>query len=261
MGGELRPEIQATLFASDAVPAGAQPWDASVTTTHATYMVNHFAFGTGYSYGDPTTPVGAAAASARAKKAEQLLGYRIRATSVAVTTGGVVTAGLQNDGVAPFYYELRLKVASMVVGCDSVHGELVLPDRILLGEANAVKASVTLAAGGQEAPNLLSCLSKLSVSLICPRCYAERPVLLANRGVDVATGKLVLAFGESAPPSAPLSPSPPLPPPSPSPPPPTTDTVGGGNITGADVSSAHLRTTLLAYTPALAWIAAALIAF
>ena len=152
-------------------------------TTHATYLVNHHAFGVGY--GDD-------ASIRRAKDAENMLGYRIRATSVTATTGGVVTAGLQNDGVAPFYYELRLRVASMVAGCESVQGEVVLPQRILPGVQNAVDAAVTLPA--LQASSNLSCMSQLSISLACPRCYAEKPVLLANQGTDVATGELALAF-------------------------------------------------------------------
>ena len=214
MGGELRPELQATLFASDALPAGAQPWDATVKTTHATYMVNAYAFGTGY--GDD-------AAIARAKEAEQLLGYRIRAINVTATTAGVVTAGIQNDGVAPFYYELRLRVTSMVAGCEGVEGEVVLPKRILPGEGNAVEAAVTLSTDGQvqvqeqeqDQGQDGSCFAQLSVSLVCPKCYAERPTMLANRGVDVTTGELVLDFGDV--PGSPSPTPPPTPPAAPSP--------------------------------------------
>ena len=47
-GGELRPELQSKVFSSN--PAAyvlgeyAQSWNASVDSTHASWMLNHYAF-------------------------------------------------------------------------------------------------------------------------------------------------------------------------------------------------------------------------
>ena len=52
MGGELRPELQASIFEDDYVLGTyAQDFDTCVQTTHASYMLNYQAFnedGTGY---------------------------------------------------------------------------------------------------------------------------------------------------------------------------------------------------------------------
>ncbi len=104
IGGELRPELQPCIFSSAGCPVledgGDNDFPGSVAQTHASWLINHYAFQTGYSATDKPTALAAAAS----------LGYSFRATEVlmpATATATTVDVGLtvSNIGVAPFYYD------------------------------------------------------------------------------------------------------------------------------------------------------------
>ena len=91
IGGEIRPEVWGRIF--DAKPGpDAQPFDACVRTTHATWTMDSGMF-------ERTPP---AARRARAEASVRAMGYAIRARAVA-KTGRRVRLTLTNVGVAPFY--------------------------------------------------------------------------------------------------------------------------------------------------------------
>jgi hypothetical protein len=103
MGGELRPEIQTTIWETDALeaqpPGGpVQNWNTSVALTHASWMLVWKTFWPGLD----------GAAKTRALHAAQGLGYALRILSWGFSDEGegLIRLGLrlQNIGVAPFYY-------------------------------------------------------------------------------------------------------------------------------------------------------------
>lgn len=121
IGGELRPELQSCIFStgSGACPVieagGDNNFAGSVAQTHATWLINHYAFATGYS------PEDKPAALAGAKS----LGYSFRATSALVPSNapaGPAQIGLSvsNIGIAPFYYDWPI-----TLGCVDHLGRLV----------------------------------------------------------------------------------------------------------------------------------------
>jgi hypothetical protein len=110
IGGELRPELQGCIFSAAGCPVleegGDNDFAGSVAQTHASWLIDHYAFQTGYSGEDEV----------RALKAAQSLGYSFRVTSALLppavtsrsTTVGVTIANL---GVAPFYYDWPITLA------------------------------------------------------------------------------------------------------------------------------------------------------
>lgn len=110
IGGELRPELQSCIFSAGGCPILSEGDDndfpGSVEQTHASWLINHYAFQTGYSAADlPAALAGA-----------QSLGYSFRATYALVptsTTAGPAQVGMTiaNIGVAPFYYDWPITLA------------------------------------------------------------------------------------------------------------------------------------------------------
>jgi hypothetical protein len=107
MGGEVRPELQSSIF-SNSYPAGTeyhQDFNLCVDTTHATYMVNYYAFADGYSAGNELD---------RAIAASNRMGYSFEVTKVQVTESTTmsshvsVAVTVEQTGLAPFYYPLDL---------------------------------------------------------------------------------------------------------------------------------------------------------
>ena len=105
IGGELRPELQATIF-SDAYAQGAyaQNFSYAARATKASALLNYRAFTPGYAGAD----------LARARDAARLLGYELVARWASAETayaGGALvanlTVALANEGIAPFYRPLR----------------------------------------------------------------------------------------------------------------------------------------------------------
>jgi hypothetical protein len=104
IGGELRPEIQSTVF--DLPPVSPDDYPTCVTTTHASWLLNQTAF-------DPSF-TGAKLDRARAGAA--MLGYDLRVASARASIpldGSPVQLDVQvtNAGVAPFYYDWPVDVA------------------------------------------------------------------------------------------------------------------------------------------------------
>jgi hypothetical protein len=109
IGGELRPEIQSSVF--DVPPISPDPYPACVTTTHASWLLNQTAF-------DPSFT---GAKLTRALAGAAMLGYDLRATTARAsipTNGSPVQLDLQvvNAGVAPFYYDWPVEVALLAGG-------------------------------------------------------------------------------------------------------------------------------------------------
>ena len=91
IGGEIRPEVWGRIF--DAAPGpDAQPFDACVRATHATWTMDSGMF-------EGTPP---AERRARAEASVRTMGYAFTAPRVTLTKGRVQLA-IENRGVAPFY--------------------------------------------------------------------------------------------------------------------------------------------------------------
>ncbi|WP_049560910.1 DUF4832 domain-containing protein [Nonomuraea sp. SBT364] len=108
VAGELRPELQGCLFNTpmDCPGDGDKDFAASVTQTHASWLLNHYAFSPGYT----------GAAYENALAGAKSLGYRLRVT--AMRTGHRrhhldLALRVRNDGVAPFAYDWPLQVAAV----------------------------------------------------------------------------------------------------------------------------------------------------
>ena len=107
MGGELRPELQAEVFDDD-YAAGTeykQEVLACVEVTHATYMLNYYAFAAGSGYHG--------SALQRAQTAALRMGYEYVVSGIAAAAVGdevTLAVNVSNLGVAPFYYPLRLRL-------------------------------------------------------------------------------------------------------------------------------------------------------
>jgi hypothetical protein len=165
MGGETRPELQATIF-SPGYPAGTQnhqDFMACVEATHATYMVNFAAFSnTGY---DGTTLVNAKHAHAR-------MGYNFQVTNVAVTSSSAgsvsVDVTVMQTGVAPFYYPL-----SLVLSCPTTTQMVGGVDGLIQKGDSKVFSFTGISADA-------SCLNAITMTLASEYASAGRPVKFAQ---------------------------------------------------------------------------------
>lgn len=102
VGGELRPEIQGCLFEQPVSCGQYEDYAASVDQTHASWLINHVAFATGYT-GDEYF---------RALEAARSLGYELTVTEAAVGPQRV-SVRIANRGTAPFYYPWRAELAAV----------------------------------------------------------------------------------------------------------------------------------------------------
>jgi hypothetical protein len=117
VGGELRPELQSSVFRSDYVLGEyAQDMTACIEETHASYLLNYYAFNgddLGYT-GDERV---------RAEDAALRLGYQFEmlgaTANISEMSEGTITLGLELElsqtGVAPFYYPLSIELMSPVL--------------------------------------------------------------------------------------------------------------------------------------------------
>lgn len=152
IGGELYPPLQTCLFddplscpdaAAEIADGRDYDFAGSVAGSHASWMLNHQAWSTGYTGATRERAVAAAAS----------LGYDLTATQATVTSDGTtvdVALDLTNRGVAPFYYDWP---AVMVV-LDAQGAVLAeapvaanLPD---LQPGQTTTVSATLTAGGVD---------------------------------------------------------------------------------------------------------------
>ena len=116
IGGELRPELQSCIFSDEGCPViqegGDNDFDGSVAVTHASWLINHYAFQTGYAEPDRQ----------RALDGARSLGYSLRVDAVKLgiargahghTADGVLDLAIaaENVGIAPFYYDWPMTVA------------------------------------------------------------------------------------------------------------------------------------------------------
>jgi len=114
IGGEVRPELQSSVFSDEYVLGPlAQDINDCIDQTHASYLLNYYAFngsGTGYLGVDRD----------RAELAALQMGYQFELTAASVSVTGLlnetidltVDFDLSQTGVAPFYYPLFIAVDS-----------------------------------------------------------------------------------------------------------------------------------------------------
>jgi len=175
MGGEIYPDLQSTIFNSN-YPAGTsyhQDFILCANTTHATYMLNAYAFATGYT-GDALT---------KAKAASNSMGYCFRVTKVVAIVGSGQTAELTIEvtqcGIAPFYYPL-----SLIVSCNngSYQYNRTGVEKLLVQAGDAANFTVSVA-------NNNSCLNQLSISLSSTRILPNQSIKFAqgNNGIVVVS--------------------------------------------------------------------------
>ena len=111
IGGELRPELQPCIFSTAGCPViqegGDNDFPGSVAVTHASWLINHYAFATGYTGADRD----------RAMAGAQSLGYSLQVTKASVDeprrSRGELEVGIavKNIGIAPFSYDWPITVA------------------------------------------------------------------------------------------------------------------------------------------------------
>ena len=114
IGGELRPELQSSVFSDDYVLGEyAQDIGECISVTHATYLLNYYAFNgaeTGYLGADRD----------RAEAAALDMGYQFDLVNASLQLSGlddesvdaVISLELAQSGVAPFYYPLYASLQS-----------------------------------------------------------------------------------------------------------------------------------------------------
>jgi Domain of unknown function (DUF4832) len=104
IGGEIRPELQSTIWQNIPNAAG-QDFETCVNTTHVTYLLNHGVF---------DDAVGSATYN-NALIQNNKLGYKFYVNGVKLNEyqNGVVNVDLrlENRGIAPFYYNWQLELA------------------------------------------------------------------------------------------------------------------------------------------------------
>jgi hypothetical protein len=115
IGGELTPTLQHCAFSVPACTPPGQEFGRSVDATHASWLMDHFAFQWGHTGGDYD----------RALAAARSLGYELFVSAVKLsdTKAGKaidVEVRLHNRGVAPFYYDWPVWL-----GVADEHGQVV----------------------------------------------------------------------------------------------------------------------------------------
>lgn len=171
MGGETRPELQASLFTSS-YPAKTymhQEFTETVDTMHISYILHHDAFTNGGYKGDMLQ---------RARDAHAYIGYAFCVSHVAAFAGtcdGVmnIQVTVTQAGNAPFYYDLAL-----VMLCS------VLPNALKADGVNEIVekgqsktfafANIPLPSGATD-----RCIT-LRLHLESSHVYDERPVVFAQ---------------------------------------------------------------------------------
>jgi hypothetical protein len=172
MGGETRPELQATVF-TPGYPAGTpdhQDFLLCVSVTHATYMINFAAFqNTGY---NGTTLVNARHAHAR-------MGYNFQITNVAVTSSSAgsvsVDVTVMQTGVAPFYYPL-----SLVLSCSTATQTVGGVNGLIQNGDSKIFSFTGIPADS-------TCLNAITMTLASEYASAGRPVKFAQGSSGTVT--------------------------------------------------------------------------
>jgi hypothetical protein len=105
IGGEVRPEIQSTVWDNWPNTTG-QDVSTCITTTHATWMIDSANFS--------SSPLLTAAQYANALRAHRMLGYELYVSSVSADPQNGcmnISVTMENRGVAPFYYSWPMELA------------------------------------------------------------------------------------------------------------------------------------------------------
>jgi len=145
IGGELRPELQGSVFADDyAIDTYSQDVVECIEATHTSYLLNYHAFN-----GDETGYLGTD--RERAEDAALAMGYRFElAAATLQLTGlqdGLVDAAVEVEvaqrGVAPFYYPLFLTLQldgleDVYVSDDDLHTLLPEEQRVVSFELGRI---------------------------------------------------------------------------------------------------------------------------
>jgi hypothetical protein len=192
MGGETRPELQASIFTPD-YAAGSdeykQDFDECVQTTHATYMFHHSLF--------QGTVAGVELEKARSAHARMGYNFQVTGVDAAASSSGYVSVDVTvvQTGVAPFYYPLSLAL--------SCPGTTVAVG----GVEKLIEPGSSLAFAFKDVPADSSCLENVEITLQSSHVHDGRPVKFAQ-GTD-GTVKLKLplplAASEPAPVAAPVA--------------------------------------------------------
>jgi hypothetical protein len=169
MGGEIYPPLQSTIF-SDSYPAGSsfhQDFLVCTSETHATYMLNNYAFSPGYTGQALDTAI----------EASHLLGYSFRVPLVEVaemssSDNVAITVKVEQVGVAPFYYPLSLKLSCPGMTAQSLPGV----ETIIEGGSSE---RFTF----NDIPTTKDCLDEVEISLISTYAYESNPVKF-SQGTD-----------------------------------------------------------------------------
>ena len=189
MGGELRPELQETIF-NDDYPTGThghQDFVRCVEETHATYMLNFKGYAPDFGY--------TGSALARARAASDRMGYAFIVTDVEqvdIQMMPAIRVTVQQKGVAPFYYAL-----SLTISCEGYTASLPgVEDIIAEGDEQVFTF--------ENVPSSTACLAQVTIALDSPMAYPDKPVVFAQG--DDGTVVINLTDQPPPPPPAPLSP-------------------------------------------------------
>jgi hypothetical protein len=175
MGGETRPELQASIFTPD-YAAGSdeykQDFNECVQTTHATYMFHHSLF--------QGTVAGAELEKARSAHARMGYNFQVTGVGAAASSSGYISVDVTvaQTGVAPFYYPLSLALncpgTTITVG----------------GVEKLIEPGSSLVFAFKDVPADSSCLENVEITLQSDHVHDGRPVKFAQ-GTD-GTVKLKL---------------------------------------------------------------------
>ena len=99
VGGELRPEVQQSIFEEDS-NSQHQDFSQCVEATHASMLLNYAAFSGGLNSTNETK---------NAENAALSLGYALHVSS-ANLSNNLLNLTIENRGVAPFYYPLSIQL-------------------------------------------------------------------------------------------------------------------------------------------------------
>lgn len=165
IGGETHPELQSLVFKDDypAGTSGHQSFLLCVLATRASFILHHDAYSRVYSGTELE----------RALVAHGTMGYNFQIEKVSLAVSTVdsslvdLSVVLRNGGVAPFYYDLSLKLS-----CPGVTEPITKSgmERLLPGQRQGVLFESLPA----------SCLSSVDFSLDSSYAYESRPIRFAQ---------------------------------------------------------------------------------
>jgi hypothetical protein len=178
MGGETRPELQASVFDPSYKPGSdeyKQDFNKCVDVTHATYMFHHWIF-----VGDNIP----SATLNNARNAHARMGYNFQVTKVGAesVSDGLVTVDITvtQTGVAPFYYPL-----SLALECPSTTATLPGVDSLMEAGSSKVFSFTDIPADS-------ACLESIEIKLQSNFAPAGRPVKFAQGNDGTVSLKIPL---------------------------------------------------------------------